>query len=52
MIRWYRYVRHHKIAEYEARGWIVCADLGPTHGQWSVMMEWTGPDEPPTEERM
>ena len=31
---------------YEAAGWVFAADLGPTHGQWSVLMEWTGIGEP------
>lgn len=30
----------------EAAGWDFAADLGPTHGQWSVLMEWTGIGEP------
>ncbi len=39
MIRWYRYVRHADRPSYEAAGWVFAADLGPTHGQWSVLME-------------
>jgi len=46
MISWYHYVRHHDRAVYEARGWKFAADLGPTHGHWSVLMRWTGDGEP------
>ena len=46
-IQWFRYVRHADRAAYEAEGWIFSADLGPTHGQWSVLMEWTGVGNPP-----
>ena len=46
VIRWFRYVRHAQRAAYEAAGWVFAADLGPTHGQWSVLMEWTGIGEP------
>lgn len=41
-MRYYRYVRHRDIFDYEANGWRVSADLGPTHGQWSVLMIWHG----------
>ena len=43
---WYRYVRFRDIPAREAEGWVVCADLGPTHGQWSVLMRWTGKEPP------
>ena len=43
-IRWFRYVPHARIAEFEAKGWRFAADLGPTHGRWSVMMEYCGED--------
>lgn len=33
----FRYVRHHQIDCYLRRGWMVAADLGPTHGEWSVL---------------
>lgn len=46
MIAWFRYVRHADIPAYQARGWIFAADLGPTHGQWSVLMQWTGEGDP------
>lgn len=42
----YRYVRHGDRAAYEARGWRVAADLGATHGQWSVLMVWAGAGAP------
>lgn len=34
----FRYVRHSDAYAYMVRGWMVTADLGPTHGQWSVLM--------------
>lgn len=33
-----RYVPHHRVYEFNARGWMVVADLGPVHGFWSVLM--------------
>ena len=39
MISWFKYVRHRDVPAHEAAGWIFAADLGPTHGQWSVLME-------------
>lgn len=33
-----RYVRYPDIDSYHRLGWMVVADLGPTHGQWSVLM--------------
>ena len=34
----YRYVRWDRIDEFHRLGWMVVADLGPTHGHWSVLM--------------
>ena len=47
MISWYRYVLHADVPAYEAAGWVFAAELGPTHGLWSVLMQWTGADDPP-----
>lgn len=47
MIEFYRYVRHSERASYEAAGWRVAADLGATHGRWSVLMIWAGAGAPP-----
>ncbi len=34
-----QFVRHEDVAAFHRRGWmIVVADLGPTHGVWSVLM--------------
>lgn len=38
--RWFRMVLHERIPEYLALGWLVVADLGPIHGEWSMMMQW------------
>lgn len=48
MIEWLRYVRHSDRPAYEAQGWVFAADLGPTHGQWSVLMRWPFEGEPPS----
>ena len=45
-ITYWKFVRHSQVAAHEALGWRVAFDLGPTHGQWSVGMEWTGEGEP------
>jgi len=34
----FRYVRHDKIFEMMAAGWMLACGLGPTHGEWSVLM--------------
>ncbi len=34
----FRYVRHDQIEAFHRLGWMVSADLGPTHGAWSVLM--------------
>jgi hypothetical protein len=34
----FRYVPHHRIDDFHRTGWMVVADLGPTHGRWSVLM--------------
>ena len=47
MISWFRYVRHDQVARREAEGWVTVADLGPVHGFWSVLMQWTGTGEAP-----
>jgi len=50
VISWFRYVRHEDRQAYEAAGWAFAADLGPVHGEWSVLMEWIGDGEPNTRE--
>lgn len=34
----FRYVPYAAIPDREKAGWMVVADLGPTHGAWSVLM--------------
>jgi len=36
----YRYVIHAHVPDYLRLGWMAAADLGPTHGQWSILMFW------------
>lgn len=33
----FRFVRHGEVEAYHRRGWMVVADLGATHGVWSVL---------------
>lgn len=44
---WFRYVRHADVSRREAEGWTLAGDLGPTHGYWSVLMQWSGEGDPP-----
>lgn len=39
-VQFFRYVRHEDIGDYLVLGWMVAGDLGPTHGQWSALMQW------------
>jgi hypothetical protein len=34
----FRFVRHHDVFDRFTRGWMIVADLGSTHGHWSVLM--------------
>lgn len=45
-ISWVRYVRHGDRPAFEAMGWVFAGDLGPTHGQWSALLQWAGEGEP------
>ena len=38
--RIFRYVNHERVVEFLALGWIVRADLGNYHGEFSLLMEW------------
>lgn len=33
----FRYVAYDQLDEFHRRGWMAVADLGLTHGQWSVL---------------
>lgn len=46
MLSYFRYVRHADVPAFQERGWVVCGDLGPVHGCYSVLMRWTGQGEP------
>jgi len=47
MTAWFRYARHADVAALAATGlWAVIADLGLTHGTYSVLMQWCGEGEP------
>jgi hypothetical protein len=36
----YRYVTYDRVPTFLSLGWVVAADLGPTHGRWSCLMRW------------
>jgi hypothetical protein len=39
--RIFRYATHERVLDYLLLGWhIACADLGPPHGQYAVLLEW------------
>ena len=39
-IKWLKYVQHHRIAEYEADGWVVVDRMEDIHhGDYAVLME-------------
>ena len=33
-------VTYDRVPDWLNLGWLVIADLGPTHGEWSLMMGW------------
>jgi len=33
-----KYVRHSRVEDHLRLGWMVLAELGPTHGEWSILM--------------
>ena len=35
-----RYVPHACVEDYLRLGWMFVASLGPTHGEWSILMGW------------
>jgi hypothetical protein len=35
-----RYVIHERVEDYLRLGWMFVATLGPTHGEWSILMGW------------
>lgn len=46
-ITWSKFVLHHLVPQWEAKGWRKTKCLEKTnHGYWSVLMEWTGEGEP------
>ena len=34
----FRYAKFADIERHHRNGWMMVADLGPTHGMWSVLM--------------
>ena len=46
--KWLRHVRHDDLAEYLALGYRLVPETRPTHHHdYSCMVEWIGPVEPP-----
>lgn len=51
-IWWTTYVRLHEVPKWVALGWVETGDLRDTnHGEYSELMEWTGPGKPVLPER-
>lgn len=47
MVSWLKYVPHPEILVHLALGWVISDDLGGTnHGNYSVLMMWSGEGEP------
>jgi hypothetical protein len=40
MITHFRYVPHHRVADYLLIGWMWSADLGHIHGEWCALCAW------------
>jgi hypothetical protein len=36
----FRYIRRADLSDALRAGWLVVADLGPVHGEYSVLCEW------------
>ena len=47
MRRTFRYCRYPVLLRVLALGWRYSADLGPTHGEWSCLVEWPSQGEGP-----
>lgn len=43
---WLRYARHDDVPAITEAGWTICADIGPTHGFYAVLMRWCGEGDP------
>lgn len=42
-----KYVRHHEVEAFKAKGWVVSDDLGGTHhGAHAALMSWPHEGEP------
>jgi len=47
MVTWFRYVPHGQILRFLARGWVIEDEFhGVGHGEFAVLMRWTGDGEP------
>lgn len=47
MISWFQYVPHDQVESYLAKGWVIADTmLGTPHGNYSVLMKYTGEGEP------
>lgn len=40
MTRFFRYVPHALVRQYELIGWWSVDDLGETHGDYCLLMQW------------
>lgn len=45
--KYIKYVRHHEVEAFKAKGWVVSNDLGGTHhGNYACLMSFEGTGEP------
>lgn len=43
----YRYAPIERLGDFVALGWMIVADLGPTHGEYSALAAWPCGCPPP-----
>jgi hypothetical protein len=46
MISWFLFCPYACLLTRMCEGWQPVADLGDTHGEWSVLCKWAGEGEP------
>lgn len=39
-VRHYHYIRRARMEDWLRLGWMIVAELGPVHGEWSVLGWW------------
>jgi hypothetical protein len=46
MVSWFMFVGYRDLLWRLCQGWVPVADLGDTHGRWSVLCQWQGKGDP------